>query len=356
MTTQEPSRSSFTPTLGRNPVHGNDDLVIYGYSQGAVIANREKKELAKQYPAGTEAPDIDFVLSGDLNVPNGGLVARFPGLYIPILDWSFNGPEPTDTKFDTVVITRQYDGFADFPLYPLNVIADMNAVLGFLCVHDYNFDVSLPADPTKSKYYQGTHGDTSYYFFDTPDLPLFGPLRSLGVPEPVIDVVEPFFRDIVELGYDRSIKPWEPAPARLIPTLDQATVAGDTAQLGIFLQTTSKDTASKTDQTSTDMPTSKKDDTATAQQELAPEPKAVNAPKHSATASRSESAKPSMRSITPRPVVRGSLKALEKSRDLPHRRNGAEPTTHPASTGDKAATTRSNSSGGDSSGGDAGES
>ena len=56
---------------------------------------------------------------------------------------------------------------------------------------------------------------------------MFGPLRTLGVPEPVIDVVEPFFRVIVELGYDRSIPPWEPTPARLIPPLNPATVAAD---------------------------------------------------------------------------------------------------------------------------------
>jgi hypothetical protein len=49
-----------------------------------------KQSLAEQYPVGTTAPDIDFVLGGDLNLPNGGLLARFPGLYIPVLDWSFN--------------------------------------------------------------------------------------------------------------------------------------------------------------------------------------------------------------------------------------------------------------------------
>ena len=43
----------------------------------------------------------------------------------------------------------------------------------------------------------------------------------------MIDVVEPFFRVVVELGYDRSIPPWEPTPARLIPLHDPATVAGD---------------------------------------------------------------------------------------------------------------------------------
>ncbi len=208
--------------------HGNDDLVIYGYSQSALIANREKRKLAEQYPKGSEAPDIDFVLGGDPNLPNGGFFARFPGIYIPILDWSLNGPAPTDTQFDTVEINRQYDFMDDFPLYPLNFVADLDAVLGFFFVHLYPFDVSLPADPTTSPAYQGTHGDTSYYFFETQDLPLFAPMRMLGVPESVIDVVEPFFKVIVELGYDRSIKPWEPTPARLIPTtLDLATVATD---------------------------------------------------------------------------------------------------------------------------------
>lgn len=199
--------------------HGDDHLVIYGYSQGAAVAVEVKRKLAERYPTAAGAPDIRFVLGGDTNLPNGGLNARFPGLYIPILDLSFNGAEPTDTPFPTDVITRQYDGAADFPLYPLNVIADLNAVLGFLYLHSRPFDVSLPANPQDSPAYQGTHGDTSYYFFETPDLPLFAPLRMLGVPEPLIDVVEPFFRAVVETGYDRSIPPWEPTPARLIPPL-----------------------------------------------------------------------------------------------------------------------------------------
>ena len=206
---------------------GNDHLVIYGDSQSAVVANVEKRKLAEQYPDGTAAPDIDFVLTGDPNVPNGGLFARFPGFYIPVLDWTFDGPEPTDTQFHTDVIIRQYDAFADFPLYPLNVIALLNAVLGSLYVHGYPFDVSLPPDPTATPPTVSHHGDTTYYFFSTQDLPLFGPLRTLGVPEALIDLVEPFFRVLVELGYDRTIPPGEPTPARLIPPLDPATVTTD---------------------------------------------------------------------------------------------------------------------------------
>ena len=161
--------------------HGNDHLVIYGYSQGAIIANVEKRKLAEQYPAGTEAPDIDFVLSGDPNLPNGGLPARFPGLYIPILDWSFNGPEPTDTQFDTVVITRQYDGFADFPLYPLNLIADLNAVLGIVYVHTYDVR-RQPASPIRrslppTRAPTATPATTSSR---PQDLPLFGSAAHAG--------------------------------------------------------------------------------------------------------------------------------------------------------------------------------
>ncbi len=186
----------------------------------------ERRKLAQQYPVGTDAPDIDFVEGGTLNLPNGGLLARFPGLHIPILDFTFNGPAPTDTQFDTVVTNRQYDGFADFPLYPINLIADLNAILGMVFVHFDGLAVSLADDPAPPTY-QGTHGRTSYYFFETEDLPLFEPLRILGVPERLIDVVEPFFRVIVELGYDRSIPPWEPTPARLRPMHDPATVAGN---------------------------------------------------------------------------------------------------------------------------------
>lgn len=207
--------------------HPNVPLVIYGISEGSLIATAEKRKLAEQYPEGTDAPDIDFVMQGTFNRPNGGLHARFPGLYLPI-DWTFDGPAPTDTQFDTVIVDRQYDGIGDFPLYPINVVADLNALLGTVYVHTHAWDVSLPAlNPTESAAYQGKYGDTSYYLFETHDLPLFGPLRTLGVPESLIDVVEPSFRVIVELGYDRSIPPWEPTPARLIPRHDPATVADD---------------------------------------------------------------------------------------------------------------------------------
>ena len=218
-------RGGVTDLEAAMAAHPNEPLVIYGYSQGAIVANIEKGKLADQYPEGTVAPDIDFVLSGDINLPNGGLTSRFPGLYIPILDVSFNGPAPTDTQFHTVEILQQYDGFSDFPLYPLNFVSTGNALLGALYVHTYDLEPSL-ADPATPPIHTQT-GDTDYYFFETDDLPLFGPLRQLGVPEPVIDIFEPVTKEIVELGYDRSIPPGEPTPARLIPPINPMEVTSD---------------------------------------------------------------------------------------------------------------------------------
>ena len=130
---------------------------------------------------------------------------------------TFNGPAPTDTQFDTVEIISQYDGLSDFPLYPLNLVSTANALLGIVYVHPHDLDPSLAADAPGPPPIHTKTGDTDYYFFETENLPLFDPLRTLGVPEPLIDVVEPFFKVIVELGYDRSIPPGEPTPARLIP-------------------------------------------------------------------------------------------------------------------------------------------
>ena len=202
--------------------HPNEHLVIFGYSQGAMIANIEKQKLADQYPNG-DGPDIEFVLIGDENLPNGGLAARFPGLYVPIIDLTLNGPAPTDTQFHTTEFVRQYDGFADFPLYPINLAADANAVLGFVYVHSRYLDPG-PGEPPPI---HTTTGDTDYYFYPTDNLPLFGPLRTIGVPEPVIDVVEPVAKVLVEQGYDRNIPLGEPTPARLIPPINPVKLTGD---------------------------------------------------------------------------------------------------------------------------------
>jgi hypothetical protein len=45
--------------------------------------------------------------------------------------------------------------------------ADVEVLMGQFIAHIYPFDVSLAPDASTSPAFQGTHGDTSYYFFET---------------------------------------------------------------------------------------------------------------------------------------------------------------------------------------------
>jgi PE-PPE domain len=215
-----------------------DPYLVEGYSQSASIAVDEKIQLMQ---AGQD-PDVTFLLLGDPNRPDGGMVERFIGLNIPGVG-AFNGAEPTDAGIPTIDIANQYDFVADFPQYPVNVVADLNAVLGFIYAHAAYGDGPLPEQvpaiwpdsepltgPYADEYVLGSteivkqvDGDTTFYFIPTTELPLLDPLRSLGVPESVLNIFQPALQVIVEAGYDRSIPFGDPTPAELIPSIDPVT-------------------------------------------------------------------------------------------------------------------------------------
>ncbi|MGE2713915.1 PE-PPE domain-containing protein [Mycolicibacterium litorale] len=191
-------------------------FVVYGYSQSAVIATIEKRKLIERYGDSEEAPDVTFLLLSNPNRPNGGVMQRFEGLHIPMLDVTFNGATPTDSQFTTIDIARQYDGWADFPAYPMNMLATANALFGIYYLHgDYwSEGVGTPLE-------QGIEGDTTYYMIPTERLPLLMPLEQLGVPSPMLTALDAPLRVIVEFGYDRNPDHvGTPTRAGLIPVLN----------------------------------------------------------------------------------------------------------------------------------------
>jgi hypothetical protein len=225
--------------MGEQPA--DTPYLVEGYSQSAVIAVDEENQLIQ---SGQAPPDVTFLLLGSLNRPDGGIFERFPGLVVPgTVGFDFNGAEPTDGDIPTIDIANQYDFFADFPEYPTNLLADLNAVFGIIYAHAAYGDGPLPeqvpsvwpdseplSGPYASEYVLGStevvkqvDGDTTFYFVPTTELPLLDPLRSLGVPESVLNIVQPALQVIVEAGYDRSIPFGDPTPAELIPTIDPAT-------------------------------------------------------------------------------------------------------------------------------------
>jgi hypothetical protein len=223
--------------------------LIEGYSQSAILGVNEELQLAADAARGQSLPDVTFLLLGDGNRPNGGIFERFDGLYIPGAEVNADGAMPTDVGIPTIDVAAQYDGFADFPQYPVNVVADLNALLGIIYAHaDYGGLIGsvlpgadftpLPTDPAdyageyvlgSSEIVKQVSGDATFYFVPTTELPLLGPLASLGVPESVLNIFQPALQVIVEAGYDRSIPFGDPTPAELIPSIDPVTFSAEFA-------------------------------------------------------------------------------------------------------------------------------
>ena len=184
----------------------NGPVTVFGYSQSAIISSLYMQQLAAQ---GFPIPpaDLNFVLVGNEMNPNGGMLARFPNLTLPTLGLDFYGATPSNTPYNVAIYTQEYDGFADFPRYPINFISDLNAVFGIATVHTKYLSLT-PAQvdsavqlPTSPGYYQNG-GKTYYYMIPTEELPLLTPLRAIPViGNPLAALIEPNLEVIVNLGY-----------------------------------------------------------------------------------------------------------------------------------------------------------
>ncbi|MGH3560535.1 MAG: PE-PPE domain-containing protein, partial [Mycobacterium sp.] len=110
-----------------------DISTVFGWSQSSTISGLVMQQLD---PTGQPMPNdgLQFVLIGDPSAPNGGLLERFDGLNLPSLGLLFDGATPSDL-YPTDIFTLEYDGYADFPEYPINFLADLNALLGTISLH-----------------------------------------------------------------------------------------------------------------------------------------------------------------------------------------------------------------------------
>jgi hypothetical protein len=203
-------------------------LVLVGYSSSADVMTRILRGLQASRDAGESAPspsDLSFVLFGDPNRPNGGILERFVGLYIPVLGVTFDGATPA-TDYKVTDVSWEYDAISDFPLYPLNLLADLNALVGYFTVHGSYFTAN-PSD-TADTVQEATVGNTHYITLAPAELPLMVPLRLLGVPPFIRDAIEPVLKYLIDLGYNRSISPGTPMPARwTLPPVNPVTFVRD---------------------------------------------------------------------------------------------------------------------------------
>ncbi len=204
-------------------------IAVLGYSQSSTVASLAMSQLVGHY----SPSQINFTLLGDPSAPNGGLFARFPGLSLPSLGVTFPTGATPGNDFPTTIWSLEYDGFADFPQYPIDVFSDLNAVAGIVFVHG-TYPTLTPTQ-IGSAVTLSTSGPTmtTYNMIPTPNLPLLDPLRLIpGIGNPLADLIQPDLTAIVNWGYGNPAFGWSTGPANVPTPFGFLPPLGDTAALG----------------------------------------------------------------------------------------------------------------------------
>ncbi|OBA73215.1 hypothetical protein A5641_06155 [Mycobacterium sp. 1554424.7] len=196
---------------------GSGSVSVLGYSQSAIISTLEMpKLLAEGFTNGTGGTPIQayFTLLGDPANPNGGLLARFPGLSFPSLGVTFGASTPSN-DFPTTIWSLEYDGFADFPRYPIDIFSDLNALAGIVFIHGtYPHLTAAQIASAVTLGQSGAPSMTTYNMIPTENLPLLTPLRLLPViGNPLADLIQPDLKLLVNWGYGDPNFGWSTSPA-----------------------------------------------------------------------------------------------------------------------------------------------
>ncbi|WNG85288.1 PE-PPE domain-containing protein [Mycobacterium sp. ITM-2016-00317] len=161
--------------------------VVLGYSQGALIAADwlAENEDASDRPS---PEDLSFVLFGNSLRKYGGVRPAY----------DIDPPMP-NSDYHVTDIAIEYDGAADFPDDPFNLLALANAFAGFQYVHIYGYeDVDLENDEKLV----WTDGNVTYVLIRQQNIPLLEPLRRLGLHE-LADQLNGPLKEIIDSAYDR---------------------------------------------------------------------------------------------------------------------------------------------------------
>lgn len=185
-------------------------VVVIGESMGSMVAWRVASELDPDTPGAPSRDDLSFVLIAS---PDAGISEYFKeGTYIPILNYRISRIDRS--AYDTTIVIGEYDGWADPPDRPWNLIASANAILGIAYVHgppSFTADVS-GLTPVNEVPRTEQYGSVTTYLVPTENLPLTQVFRDVGVPDAVMDKADDVLRPVVDAGYVRHDKPGDTRP------------------------------------------------------------------------------------------------------------------------------------------------
>jgi hypothetical protein len=168
-----------------------EHVTIVGLSAGALVADEELRRLA----ASAAAPDkskLDFVVVADSSRINFN-----KNRYDALLNYTYR--PPVNSRYNTKAVTGQYDGYADFPDRPFNLLAVQNAIAGAQIVHIPSMLTKLSTVPASNvtTTVNASGGVTTSYLVPTATLPLV-------VLNPALKPQEAALRKQIDAAYFRN--------------------------------------------------------------------------------------------------------------------------------------------------------
>lgn len=169
----------------------NEHVTVVGLSAGALVADDELRKLLTD-PNSPAKNKLNFVVVADSSRATFNTNR---------LDTTLNYQYrlPVQTKYDTTVVTAEYDGFADFPDRVWNIVAVVNAYAGEILNHVPSVFTDLStvdkSDITVTTNSLG--GVTTSYFIASDKLPIVELL-------PFLEPQEAALKAIVDMGYKRN--------------------------------------------------------------------------------------------------------------------------------------------------------
>ncbi|HKP43411.1 MAG TPA: PE-PPE domain-containing protein [Mycobacterium sp.] len=176
--------------LASAPLKAGD--IVLGFSLGSVVASAYLN-------SHTPPPGVKFILLGDTSNPNGQLAAI--GL-LPL----FGGGIPPNTPDPVAIISRQYDGWADWPnniFAPGYLLAVINAIQGGNTIHNDYTEASLLNNPANVTW---TQGNITYELVPTQNLPINQGWRNIGLGF-VADALDAIQRPMIDAAYTNRPNP-----------------------------------------------------------------------------------------------------------------------------------------------------
>jgi diacyltrehalose acyltransferase len=197
-----------TNSLDRAIHRGTEPAAAVGLSQGSLALDQAQARLAND-PKAPPPDQLQFTTFGDPSGVNGwgkSLLASIfrPGSYIPVIDYTM--PQQAESQYDSNRIFAAYDGFAEFPDRPDNLLALLNCAFGAAIGHTpASFIKPDQIPPQNIRTIVNSRGaTTTTYMIPVNHLPLTLPLRYLGWSDALVDQIDAVLQPQIDAAYSHN--------------------------------------------------------------------------------------------------------------------------------------------------------